>query len=125
MEESTMKLKTSEFTLEGLTEHIQSHFKDESIHSNYWEGKFDLEGLRKLLKDSLVILDQTAYVALQDGLYAINFEVEEIPPAMDSDILLFEVDGFHEVLKTILKDRINQKQSEMITLQLLNTYFVK
>lgn len=119
-----MKLKTSVFTFEGLIEHIETHFEDEKLQSNYWENKYNVTTLEELLSDSIIIVDGIAFISLQDGLYAVDFETEETP-CMQSSIRLFELDSISEVSKEFLKERVEKKQAEMIQLQILLTYFTK
>jgi len=113
-----MKLKTSAFTLQGLINHIETSFTDQSIQSNYWEGKYNLKELEGLLEESLVKIDGTAFVSLEDGLAGIDFE-EEDTPNMEDTILLYGIDGIYHVPKEVMKDRIKGKQEELSKLQFL------
>lgn len=117
----TMKfqLKPSALTYQDLIEHIESQFNDESIQSNYWENKYNLTGLQKLLEDSIVVVEETAFFLLKDGLCAVDFETQDTP-CMQSIIQLYEVEGIYEASKEMIEERIREMQQVIQSLEILS-----
>lgn len=109
---------------EELISKIESEYRDESIQSNFWENKYDLDILKELLSESLMIIDNVAFMTLNDGLFAVDFK-EEDTIDMQSTIQLFEIEDIYSVTKEFVDSCIDRKTEEIAQLQFLSMFFLR
>ena len=106
-----MKVKQTNMTLEELTNYFEEKIEDASIHSNYFENKYELTQLQNVLKDSCVVVDDVAICHLKDGWFQVELECEKLPPVEDEDIYLFELDNFGVFSKEQLLQDISDREA--------------
>ena len=106
-------MKQSNMTLEELINHFEEKIEDASIHSNYFENKYEAAKLQNVLKDSCVIIDEVAVCHLKDGWFQVELECEKLPPVEDEDIYLFELNNIDDFSKVVFLQFLSDKEAEL------------
>lgn len=125
MEESQMKqLKKLKYTKDGFEQFILNHLVDESSQSNDWENKYEVENLIEAVDNAVLIIDNSAIVWLEDGIFEIPFKQYESPTGFE-DIRLFDVEDLMEISIDSLNKKVEKKQQELSQLQEILPYLKK
>lgn len=108
-------LKKHELNAEELVDVIERDYEDESVQSNYWENLYNLDHLKELLGESMIVIGNMAFLHLKDGFYEVNFRTEESP--MLEVVQLFSLEDLLRTSMKTIKNEIEQRQREISQLE--------
>lgn len=108
-------MRQSNLTSNELLDKIENWHEDASIEYGVpsWENFFSIDVLKKILKNSVTIAENTAYCYLEDGMYSFYLEVEKIPPVLEDDLYLFEPSMIEKTKKKVIEIEIQNLQQKI------------